>query len=261
VVGLGWGIEGVAAATAIAAWCGLGVGLWRVRARVAALSPDFVPERARLLDPGELAQVVALNRDIFLRTLCLTGSFAWFARLGSLQGDTVLAANGVLMQFVHVSAYALDGFAMAAETLVGQALGRRDPALLARAVRVTGVSAFALAGALALLFTGAGGGVVALLTNVEAVRAVAFEHMLWATLLPLAGVLAYHMDGVFIGAAEGARMRNAMLGAAALFALLGWALSVWLSNHGIWLALWLWMLLRAGLLGLAYPRIAARAHH
>ena len=260
VVGLGWGVEGVAAATAIAAWAGLGVGLWRVRRRIAELMPaGFVPERARLLDPGELTRVVALNRDIFLRTLCLTGSFAWFARLGSLQGDTVLAANGVLMQFTHVAAYALDGFAMAAETLVGQALGRRDPALLHRAVAATGAAALALAAGLALVFTLSGGAVIDALTNVAAVRETARAHMAWATLLPLAGVLAYHLDGVFIGAAEGGAMRNAMLAAAVLFGGTGWVLSHWLSNHGIWLALWLWMLMRAGFLALRYQRILRRA--
>ena len=259
VVGLGWGVEGVAAATAIAAWAGLAVGLWRARARIAAIRPGFRPEAARLFDAGELARVVALNRDIFLRTLCLTGGFAWFARLGSLQGDTVLAANGVLMQVVHVSASALDGFAMAAETLVGQALGRRDADGLARAVRVTGGAALALAGLLAALFTMAGPTLIRLMSNVAEVRAVAEAHALWATLLPLAGVLAYQMDGVFIGAAEGRLMRNAMLAAAGLFALLGWMLASWLNNHGIWIALWMWMLLRAGFLAALYPRIVARA--
>lgn len=259
VVGLDLGVEGVAAATAIAAYGGLGVGIWRVRARIGALMPEgFTLDRARLLDPGELRQVLALNRNIFIRTLCLTGSFAWMARLGSSQGDTVLAANGVLMQFLHVSSYALDGFAMAAETLVGQALGTGERARLRRSVRVSAVSALMLATGLAAIFTALSESLVHLFTNVEAVREVAGEHALWATLMPLAGVLAYHMDGVFIGAAEGRRMRDAMVLSAGLFFPLGWILTREFGNDGLWCALWIWMLARAALLLRAYPAIEAR---
>jgi MATE family multidrug resistance protein len=259
VLGFGWGVEGVALATVIGAWCGLGVGLWRLRARLAALMPEGGrPEPARVLDPGELRQMVTLNRDIFIRTLCLAAGFAWFARLGSQQGDTVLAANGVLMQVVHVSSYALDGFAIAAETLVGQALGARSRRRLRRAVAVTGVAALGLSALLAAAFSLSADTIIALFTNVEAVRETARAYALWATLLPLAGVLAYQLDGVFIGAAEGRRMRNAMILAAGFYLPLGALLAHGLGNTGVWLALWLWMGLRAGFLAASYPGIEAR---
>ena len=259
VFGFGWGVEGVALGTVLGAYCGLAVGLLRVRLRLGALMPGgFRPEWRRILDPGELAGVMALNRDIFIRTVCLTVGFAWMARLGSIQGDTVLAANGVLMQFLHVSAYALDGFAMAAETLVGQALGRGSRARLRRAVRVTSVSALILAAAFSAAATALSGRLVALFTNVPEVRAVAMAHVLWATCMPLAGVLAYQLDGIFIGAAEGRQMRDAMLVSAALYLPIGWALTTALGNDGLWLALWIWMLARAGTLALRYPRIEAR---
>jgi MATE family multidrug resistance protein len=259
-VGLGWGVEGIALGTACGAYAGLAVGLWRARARAREVVPGgWRPEAARLLEPAELAQVIALNRDIFVRTVCLTGSFAWMARLGSLQGDVILAANGVLMQFLHVSSYALDGFAMAAETLVGQALGARDRRRLRRAVVVSGTAALALAvlfAGLASLFSGP---VIDAFTNVEAVRAAAREHVLWASCMPLAGVLAYQLDGVFIGAAEGRAMRNAMVLSAGIFLGASWALTEALGNHGLWLAVWLWMLARAGTLALRYPALEARA--
>jgi MATE family multidrug resistance protein len=129
VLGFGWGVEGVALGTVLAVASGLGLGLWRVRQRARRMAPpDWGFEWARILNPAELAQVMALNRDIFIRTLMLIGSFAWMTRLGSLQGDVVLAANGILLQFLYVAAYALDGFAIAAEAMVGQAMGARSRA-------------------------------------------------------------------------------------------------------------------------------------
>jgi MATE family multidrug resistance protein len=231
-----------------------------VRQRARRVAPEgYRLERRRLLDRDELAQVVALNRDIFIRTMCLTGSFAWIAVLGSMQGDVVLAANGVLLQILYVSAAGLDGFAMAAEALVGQALGARDRAALRRAVVVTTVTALALAALMALAAALAGGAIIAALTDVEAVRAVAREHVLWASLVPLAGVMAYQLDGIFIGAAEGRGMRNAMLLSAALFIPLGWLLTDLLGNHGLWLALWIWMFARAATLAIRYPALEGRA--
>jgi MATE family multidrug resistance protein len=260
VLGFGWGVEGVALGTVLAAFTGMTLGLWRVRQRARQIAPpEWRFEWSRVLNPQELAQVMALNRDIMIRTLMLTGSFAWMTRLGSIQGDVVLAANGILLQFLYLASHALDGFAMAAEALVGHALGARSRARLRRAVVVSSVSALALAAVIALGMTALGQPVIRLFTNVEAVRAVAGEHVLWATLLPLVAVLAYQFDGIFIGATEGGMMRNAMIVATAVFALLGYVMTGAYGNHGLWAALWIWMALRAGTLAVRYPRLEARA--
>lgn len=259
VFGLGWGVEGVAAGTAIGAYAGLAFGLWRVRQRMQRLVPEgYRPERARILDPAELAQVVALNRDILLRTLLLTAAFAYLSVLGSMQGDVVLAANGVLLQILYVSAYGLDGFAMAAETLVGQKIGARDRRGLRRAVVVTTVTAVGLAALVSALATLFSDPIIALFTNVPEIRAAAAAHAIWATMIPLVGVMAFQMDGIFVGAADGRAMRNAMLISSGVFFPLGWALSDWLGNHGIWLAVWIWMILRAVTLLIRYPAVEAR---
>ena len=259
VLQLGWGVEGVALGTAIAGYCGLGYGLWRVWQRKAAVAPDWRIDWARVLDRGELVQVMALNRDILIRTILLMASFTWMTRLASVQGDRILAVNGVLIQFFHVSAYGLDGFAMAAETLVGQALGGRSRARLRRAVLVSGIAALALAAGIALVFTAAGPALIRLFTTVEEVRQGAYAYMLWATLLPLVGVLAFQADGVFIGAAEGPAMRNAMIVSAGLFFPLAWWLTHAWGNHGLWAATWLFLLARAATLAVRYPRLEARA--
>ncbi|MHA1530128.1 MAG: MATE family efflux transporter [Alphaproteobacteria bacterium] len=260
VYGFGWGVEGVALGTVLAAFSGLGVGLWRVRQRAAVVAPrSWRFEWARILDRAELAQVMALNRDIMIRTLLLAGSFAWMTRLGSMQGDLVLAANGILLQFLHIAAYALDGFALAAEALVGQALGAGSRARLRRAVVVSSVSALALAAVFALALTVLSEPMIRLFTNVEAVREVSRSHALWVTLLPLVAVIAYQLDGIFIGATEGALMRNAMIVSSGIYFPLSHAMTEGLGNHGLWAAVWIYMVLRAATLALAYPRIEARA--
>ncbi|MEO0992587.1 MAG: MATE family efflux transporter [Pseudomonadota bacterium] len=260
VLGFGWGVEGVALGTALAAWGGLALGLWRVRARAFAVMPaGYRLDWQRILKREELSQLFALNVDLFIRTLCLTGSFLWVARLGSLEGDLVLAANGVLLQFLHVSAYALDGFAMAAETLVGQSLGARDRDRLRRSVVISGLAALALAAVFALLASLLAQPMINLFTNVDAVRENAGAHALWATCLPVIAVIAYQLDGIFIGAADGKSMRNAMLVSTAVFLPLSWVLSETYGNHGLWASLWALMIIRAATLGLRYPALEARA--
>ncbi|MGF1445476.1 MAG: MATE family efflux transporter [Pikeienuella sp.] len=260
VLGFEMGVDGVAIGTALASYLGLCVGLWRVRQRAREIAPPGYRLQSRLLfAAAELRRLMALNRDIFIRTFCLTGGFAYMARLGSLEGDVVLAANGVLLQFLYVSAYALDGFAMAAETLVGQAVGAGDRKRLRRAVVVSTVSAVALAAVFSLVASLLAGPIVRLFTNVEEVRRIAEAHMLWATCLPLVAVFAYQLDGIFVGAADGRGMRNAMLLSVVLYLPLGWGLTTTLGNHGLWLALWIWMGLRATTLALRYPALEMRA--
>jgi MATE family multidrug resistance protein len=260
VLGFGWGVEGVALGTVLAAFTGLGIGLWRVRQRATQVGPpDWRFDWARILNPAELTQVMALNRDIFIRTMLLTGSFAWMTRLGSTQGDLVLAANGILLQFLYIASHALDGFALAAEALVGQALGAGSGKRLRRAVVVSSISAVALAAVIALAATLISDPVIRLFTNVEEVREVCRAYVLWATLLPLVAVMAYQFDGIFIGATEGALMRNAMVLSAGIFFPLSYAMTESLGNHGLWAAMWVWMALRAGTLAVVYPRLEARA--
>ncbi|MEM8792292.1 MAG: MATE family efflux transporter [Pseudomonadota bacterium] len=259
VLGLGWGVEGVAIGTVLASYCGLAVGLWRARGRAIAIAPpDWALDWARLLNRAELSQVMTLNRDIFIRSVLLILCFTWITRLGSLQGDTVLAVNGILIQFLHISAYALDGFAIAAETLVGQALGAGSINRLRRSVIVSTIAAMSLALVFSILASLTAEVLISLFTNVEEVRSVAATYALWATFMPLFGVLAFQMDGVFVGAADGAGMRNSMIASATLFLPLSWWPTDAYGNHGLWAATAALLLLRAGFLGLLYPALERR---
>ncbi|MGF1657840.1 MAG: MATE family efflux transporter [Rubrimonas sp.] len=259
VLGLGMDVDGVALGTALANYAGLGYGLWMARGRARALMPEgWRPEATRLLRRDELLALMALNRDIFLRTLLLAGSFAWMMRLGSGLGDATLAANVVLWQFFIVAAYALDGFAIAAESLVGQAAGARDPAGLRRAAVATSVWAGVLAAAISAALLAVSGPVIDLFTNVADVRALARDYALWAALTPLAGVAAFQLDGIFVGATAAREMRNAMALAVAAYVPLAWAATETLGNAGLWASMHALLLARAGALLAVYPRVEAR---
>ena len=252
VLGLGWGVEGVALATLIAEWSGLGLGLWLCRDGLALLG-------ARLWDGAALRRMASVNGDILLRSVLLQGSFTAFLFLGAGRGDVTLAANQVLMQFLEITAYALDGFAFAAETLVGQAVGARPRDRLGAVLRLAMQWGFAGAALLSLAFALAGPQIIDLMTTAPDVRAEARLYLGWLMLAPLIGVASWIWDGAYIGATATKEMRNAMIFCVAAYAL---SLSVLLpafGNHGLWAGLMLLNLLRGVTLGLIWPAAARRA--
>src|SRR5690625_3155800 len=259
VFGFGMDVAGVALGTLIGVYLGLAWGLWRARQRMAVLMPRWRPDAARLLDRAELGLLMRFNRDIFIRTGLLVGSFTWFTRLGSLQGDVMLAANGILYQIFNVAVSGLDGFAIAAESLVGQATGARDRLFLRRAVTTSSVAAFLLAAGFALVILLLQEPLITLFTNVPEVRAAAERHYLWAALLPLVGVGAYQLDGIFMGATEGPAMRNAMMLSAGLYFPISWWLAAEFGNDGVWLGLCMLLATRGLTLAWQFPRLVSRS--
>ena len=247
VMGLGWGVEGVAGATLIAEWSGAALGLWLCR-------DALVRTGARIFDAVRLRRMASVNGDILIRSLLLQAIFVSFMFVGASQGDVTLAANQVLLQFLMLMAFLLDGFAFAAETLVGQTIGARRASELRRAVRMAFQWSVAGAVLMTAFFLLAGGWVIDLLTTAPEVRAAARVFLLWSALSPLIGLPSFMLDGIFIGATWTRAMRNAMI-----LSVAGYALALWLmlpyGNHGLWAALYILYLLRAITLGVIYPRI------
>jgi multidrug resistance protein, MATE family len=246
VMGLGWGGQGVALATLISEVAGLALALWLCRSGLRRTEGVF--------DAPRLRRMAAVNRDILIRSVLLQGAFTTFLFVSAGQGDTVLAANQVLMQFLTLMAYLLDGFAFTAEALVGQSVGARDPARLGQAVWITSVWAAGVGAAVAALYALAGGALVDLVTTAPDVRAAARDTLPWAVLAPLLGWASFQLDGVFIGATRTADLRNAMIVSVGGYAGAVWLLAGWVP-HGIWLAMSLLFVLRAVTLGALYPRI------
>ncbi len=243
----GWGIAGIGAATAFADFCGFALGvalLWRLRER--GLAPLGV--RA-LFDGHAIRRLVAINRDIFIRTLCLLGAFGWFAHLGARQGDALLAANALLLNFQTFTAYGLDGFAHAAEALVGAAAGARDRHAFRQAVKVTMLWSVIGAAGFSVAYWLGGEWIIGQLTDQAVVRAAALRYLPWAAVLPLASVAGFQLDGVFIGATRTRELMVAMGVSFAVFAVAAWALVGAMGNHGLWMALTVFMVTRGGVGG------------
>ncbi|MDA1193325.1 MAG: MATE family efflux transporter [Candidatus Poribacteria bacterium] len=257
VVGLGWGVGGVGAATAISQYVGGVMGLVFVARIVRTLDGRW--ELSRLFDTTALKTLFRVNRDIFLRTLALITSFAYFTNRSAQFGDETLAANAILQTFQGFQAFGLDGLAHAAEILVGNALGARNVAAYRRAVRVTTIWAGGVAVAYALIFWICGGWMIDLMSTLEDVRRISKQYLAWAIISPLVSVWSFQLDGIFIGATRGDAMRNGMW--VALIAFVGLSLSLTgpLGNHGLWLAFLLFMAVRAAMLVAYYPSIARSA--
>lgn len=251
VMGLGWNVQGVATATVISEYATLLLGLWlawRVM-RIRGISATMLRQAWR----GNLRRLLALNRDIMLRSLLLQLCFASLTIFGARLGGDVVAVNAVLMNLLTFTAYALDGFAYAVEAHSGHAYGARDDSQLRKVWRAACRQAGLVALAFGEVYAVAGQQIISALTSLPELRTLASHYLPWQVVLPLVGVWCYLLDGMFIGATRGAEMRNSMAVAAVGFGLTLFTVPV-LGNHGLWLALAVFLSLRGIALGWFWHR-------
>lgn len=242
----GYGIEGVAWATVISEVIAAMVGLficWKL------LDHKNSPSRARVFERSALLRFANLNADIMLRSFLLLFVFAFFTAQGANFGETTLAANAVLMNLFFFGGYFLDGLATAAEQIVGRAIGANNKTAFMQGVKLTTFWNFILGGALAVLFLYFGEATIRLITTLESVQIEANKYLIYAALTPLSGVLAFQMDGVYIGATWSREMSKMMLASFAVF-ICSWWLLQGLENMGLWLALHVFLIARGVLLTL-----------
>ena len=253
VIGLGWGVEGVALASLIAETGAAALGI-AVVGRILARSGGRW-DWARLLRRDRVVALFRVNLDIFLRTLALVVAFGYFTAQSAKMGDVTLAANAILLHLQTIMAYGLDGFSHAAEILAGGALGARSRPAFQGAVRAATIWGFGTAVLVALAYAALGPALIELFTVLPEVRTTAEAFLPWMILSPLVSVWSFLLDGIFIGTTRTAAMRNAM--AVSLLAYLGacWLLVPALGNHGLWLAFTLFMAVRAITLAVVYPRL------
>lgn len=258
VIGFGWGIEGVAAGTVIAEYSAAILGVALV---LRHLRRDFAVTIRPLLAPVVLFHTEALRRllsvnvDIFLRTAFLLAAFGIFTASGAAIGTVTLAANAVLMNFLMFMSYGLDGFAFAAEALVGAEKGARNEQGFRRAVRVTTLWAGLTALVYALVYGVLGTPIIRLLTDLPEIRAVADVYLIWAVLMPLIAVWSFQLDGIFVGLTRTRDMRNAMAAAFVVFLAAVAILRPLYGNHGLWAAFTLFMVARGLAMAWCYRRV------
>jgi MATE family multidrug resistance protein len=257
VMGLHWGVAGIATATLTADWAGLSLGLG-ILFLPQALSGAPTTSRIRwreLADGPGLRHLFALNRDILLRTVSLVAAFAWFTRAGARMGDATLAANAVLLNLQSIASYALDGFANATEALVGESIGARRRADYRAVLRASTLSAFLVAALISLVYLGFGASLIRIFTNQEPVRLLATRYLPWAVALPVISVWGFQLDGIFIGATRARDLRDSMLLSFAGYLALAVVLEKWLGNQGLWCAFACFMILRSLTLTLRLPGV------
>ena len=213
----------------------------------------------RLGNRAALRVMFTASRDIMGRTVLLQLSFTAFVFAGARFGDVTLAANQVLMQFLEITAYALDGFAFAAEALIGQAVGARSVGAVRQAGRMCMQWGFGGAVVMAFAFGLTGPWIIDLMTTAPEVRVVAREFLPWLVVAPLIGVGAWIYDGIFIGAMLTGDMLRAMVLPVGLYALALALLIPAFGNHGLWAALMVLNAARTVALWRRYPKVAARA--
>ena len=255
VLGLGWGVEGVAIATFLAEWSGLALGLWLCR-------PAFVGRAWRdwvvVFDRTRLKAMALVNSDIMIRSVLLQIIFISFLFFGADFGDVTLAANQILLQFLEITAYALDGFALSAETLVGQALGARNRTALRRSALLTSGWGLVFVVALSVVFWAFGGAIIDVMTTSEAVRTEARIYLVYMIAAPAIGIASWMLDGIFVGATRSRDMRNMMALSFMVYAVaIAVLVPVW-GNHGLWLALLISFVARGLTLAWRYPALEAQ---
>ena len=224
---LGWGAAGIGGGTALAEALAAGFGLWLVRRDLSWRVGLWSSETAR--------QLFSSKRDILVRTLALLASFAWFVNAGTRQGDAEAAGNQVLLQFIAVSAFVLDAFAFLAEKETGEAVGARSPARLRQAIARTTELSLVSGALFALGFWSLGPLAIDAMVADPDARAVALAHLPACSLVPLLGVFAWQLDGVFLGATRGRTLRNAAVLSTGLYI----GLDILLRGHGnpgVWTA-------------------------
>ena len=285
VFGLGMRVEGVASGTLIAQWCGFLMGCflcWRNYFGKNPIAKDIQPLRYYLspspinhqpstlnhqpstinpqpstfnLPPSPITYKAffRINRDIFLRTLCMVCVMMFFTSAGSWQGEVVLAVNTLLMQLYLLVSYIMDGFANAGEALSGKFYGAGDSDALRTTVRRIFFWGIITAAVFTVTYVTGGKPFLRLLTDEPSVVEASTSYVWWAYLVPFCSVAAFMWDGIFIGLTASRQMLQSMFVAAVTFFIVYFIATKYLGNHGLWLAFLCYMFVRGVVQTLLYP--------
>jgi MATE family multidrug resistance protein len=253
VLGLGWGVAGVAWATLISEVLAIAVGLLLALANMKTIGGAWTWDRVR--DATRMRRMFRVNSDIFIRSIFLQVSFAAITAIGARMGEVTLAANAILFNLLTFSAYFLDGFSHAAEALVGKALGARDRDSFDQAAKAAARGAVVAGALLSVAFWLAGPAIIDAMTTVANVRLETRTYLPWAVGMPVVAVWSFLLDGIFIGSTWTREMRNGMIASSVAYTGALVLFVPMLGNHGLWLSVGLFMVARAITLGLRYPRL------
>lgn len=241
----GLGIKGVALGTVIAQYFGIvlaaGIISWKYKQYL-----KYIPLRV-LVAKEKISRFLNINRDIFIRTIFLTFAFAFLYSQASLKGELFLAANVILLQFLNWMSYAIDGFAYAAESLVGKYHGAKDEKNTYKSIRYIFQWGLGFALAFTLLFWAFGEEIVAIFSNQEDVLSKTKTMLHWVILLPLISFASYLWDGIYIGLTASRTMRNAMFFSFLFYIGCYYGFDFLFGIRNIWLALLIFLAARGSI--------------
>jgi len=246
-------INGIALASVIAEIIGMLIGFIYVHKELETYKGKW--DYKQILRISAYKKFIQINFNLFLRTIALIFTFAFITAQGARYGGIVLGANAILMNLQNLLAYVLDGFAHAAEALVGKAVGKKDTQLFKSAVHICLKWSVYIAIIFALIYALTGKYLIFLMTHHQNIRDIAIEYLPWMIISPIVSVWSFLYDGVFVGATRSKDMRNAMLGSLFLVFLPSWYFLQPLGNHGLWLAFTLFMISRGVTMHILYKRI------
>ena len=251
VKGLALGVFGVALATVLSEAITLLLG---VIISIRIVTSYSNPTWSQIFSKNQFIRLINLNRDIMIRSFSLLFAIAFFTARSAAQGDNILAANAILEKFFIFAAFFLDGFAIAAEQISGRAIGAKNYVAFKAAVRLTILWGIVMALFIAVFLLIFGNVTIGIITTNQAVANTASIFLIWAILTPLFGVLAFQMDGVFIGATWTSDMRNMMLLSLVVYLLSYYALFPHFGNHGLWLSFNIFLGIRGITLLMVLPK-------
>ena len=239
VIVLGMKVDGVALASVIAEYSGLTVGLF-FAARELRRHTGHWPV-AKLVQVREYAAFFAVNANLFIRTMALMFTISFVTAQSARMGGLILAANAILLQFQNLTAFGLDGFAHAAEAMVGKAIGQQRRDVLEKSVKLCLKWSLIFAVGFSLLYIVAGPLLINIVTDLPDVRETTMRYLPWMIISPLVSVWSFLYDGVYVGATRAREMRNIMVFSTLFVFLPAWYLLQPLGNDGLWLAFMLFL--------------------
>ena len=253
VYGMDLDARGVALGTVIAQYCGLFIAIFFVLRFYRRLF--YYWSRKRMMKISELKNFIAINKDIFIRTLCIIFVFTFFTSESASTNKTILAVNALLLQFLFIFSYFMDGFAFAAEALVGKFIGANNENGLKKVIRLLFLWGIGISLVFTLFYGTSANLILSALTNSEATIIEAQAYLKWIVLLPILSFASFLMDGIFIGATASVYMRKTMM-AATLFVFIPfyYLLSDYYQNHGLWIAMLGFMVARGVFQAIYYKK-------
>ena len=247
-------IFGAAAGTAIAAYATVIIFLTIVYFQLRKQFKTSLSYK-KIFNTSRLIQLFNINFDIFIRTIFLTFSFLWVTYQGSKLGENYLAINTILMQFIILASFLLDAYAFSTEAVVGYTIGKRVKnsflTVVSNSFKLSIFSSLIISVIYLLTFQS----IVEELTNLDYLKFLAFNYIFWIIIIPPVASICYQFDGIFIGASQTAEMRNGMIISVVFFLLSSEILVSNFGNHGLWLSLLLFMIIRSVTLNFYFNRI------